>query len=330
MFRFFKLKKWFMWSWLGSLIILLSLWVQVKIDVKINEWFGVFYDMIQKALATPNAITIEEYWSSLASFITLAGMYIALYVAISFFTAHYLFRWRTAMVEWYHSVYDKASKIEGASQRVQEDTIKFTRIMEGLGTSFIESVMVLFQFVPILLGLSIGIPIFFFGDWQYGLITGALLWTLGGTIFLIGLGWLLRLVGVEYDLQKKEAAYRKILVIAEDNENVRPKTINELFLDVRSIHFLSYVRYLYFNIGRMAYLQANVLSAYVFLAPAIVAGVVTLGVMQQIIRAFGRVEGSMQYLLKSWPTIIELASVYKRLREFESQIKDKELFDEKI
>jgi peptide/bleomycin uptake transporter len=202
--------------------------------------------------------------------------------------------------------------------------------MEGLGTSFIESVMVLIQFVPILLGLSIGIPIFFFGEWQYGLITGALLWTIGGTIFLIGLGWLLRLVGVEYDLQKKEAAYRKILVIAEDDNNVRPKSIDELFADVRSIHFLSYVRYLYFNIGRMAYLQANVLSAYVFLAPAIVAGVVTLGVMQQIIRAFGRVEGSMQYLLKAWPTIIELASVYKRLREFESQINEKEIIDKKI
>ena len=319
-----------MWSWLGSLIILFSLWVQVKIDVKINEWFGVFYDMIQKALAAPNAITIEDYWSSLASFITLAGIYIALYVAISFFTAHYLFRWRTAMVEWYHSVYDEAAKIEGASQRVQEDTIKFTRIMEGLGTSFVESVMVLIQFTPILLGLSIGIPIFFFGEWQYGLITGALLWTVGGTIFLIGLGWLLKLVGVEYDLQKKEAAYRKILVIAEDDKNIRPKTINELFADVRSIHFLSYIRYLYFNVGRMAYLQANVLSAYVFLAPAIVAGVVTLGVMQQIIRAFGRVEGSMQYLLKAWPTIIELASVYKRLREFESQINTKKIIDKKV
>jgi len=320
MFKFFNSRKWFLWAWIGSFVILSSLWVQVKIDVEINEWFGQFYDMIQKALSAPNSITIDEYWASLASFITLAGMYIALYVAISFFTAHFLFRWRTAMVEWYHSVYDKARKIEGASQRVQEDTIKFTRIMESLGTSFIESVMVLIQFVPILLGLSIGIPIFFFGDWQYGLITGALLWTLGGTAFLIGLGWILRLVGVEYDLQKKEAAYRKILVIAEDDDNVRPKTINELFDDVRSIHFLSYIRYLYFNIGRMAYLQANVLSAYVFLAPAIVAGVVTLGVMQQIIRAFGRVEGSMQYLLKAWPTIIELASVYKRLREFEAKI----------
>ena len=139
-------------------------------------------------------------------------------------------------------------------------------------------------------------------------------------MFLVALGWILRLVGVEYDLQKKEAAYRKLLVIAEDDETVRPKTIEELFDDVRSIHFLSYIRYLYFNVGH-AYLQANVLSAYVFLAPAIVAGVVTLGVMQQIIRAFGRVEGSMQYLLKAWPTIIELLSVYKRLREFEAQIR---------
>ena len=321
MFRFFIIKKWLMWSWLGSLVILSSLWIQVKIDVKINEWFGKFYDMIQKALAKPNAITLSEYWESLFSFISLAGLYVAVYVVISFFTAHYLFRWRTAMVEWYHSVYDDARKIEGAAQRVQEDTIKFGRIMEGLGTSLIESVMIIVQFLPILLGLSAGIPIFFFGDWEYGLVVGALIWSVGGTIFLILLGIILRLVGVEYDLQKQEAAYRKVLVIAEDDETVRPKTIEELFDDVRKIHFVSYIRYLYFNIGRIAYLQANVLSAYVFLAPAIVAGVITLGVMQQIIRAFGRVEGSMQYLLKSWPTIIELASVYKRLREFERKLK---------
>ena len=320
MFRFFTDRNWYLWSWFGSLIILSSLWVQVKIDVKINEWFGVFYDMIQKALGAPNSITIEEYWSSLLSFGYLAAMYISLMVIVRFFTAHYLFRWRTSMVEWYHSVYDKARKIEGASQRVQEDTIKFTKIMESLGTSLIEAVMILIEFTPILFGLSLGIPIFFFGDWEYGLITGALIWSVGGTIFLIILGLILRLVGIEYDLQKKEAAYRKILVIAEDDGSIRPRTINELFDGVRNIHFLSYLRYLYFDVGRFAYLQANVLSAYVFLAPAIVAGVVTLGVMQQIIRAFGRVEGSMQYILKSWPTIIELASVYKRLREFEYKL----------
>ena len=327
MFRFFTQRHWYLWSWAGSLLILSSLWVQVKIDVRINEWFGEFYDMIQKALSKPNAITIDEYWSSLLSFTTLAAMYVGVAVIVSYFTSHYLFRWRTSMVEWYHSVYEKARKIEGASQRVQEDTIKFSRIMESLGTSLIEAVMILVEFMPILFGLSIGIPVFFFGDWNYGLIVGALIWSVGGTIFLIILGLILRLVGVEYDLQKKEAAYRKILVIAEDDGSVRPKTIEELFDGVRKIHFLSYLRYLYFNIGRIAYLQANVLSAYIFLAPAIVAGAVTLGVMQQIIRAFGRVEGSMQYILKAWPTIIELASVYKRLREFEFKINQEYLLE---
>ena len=93
-----------------------------------------------------------------------------------------------------------------------------------------------------------------------------------------------------------------------------------MFDDVRRIHFKSYLRYIYFNTGRLAYLQTNVLVAYIFLAPAIVGGMITLGVMQQIIRACGRGEGSMQYLFRSWPTIVELASVYKRLREFERQI----------
>ena len=327
MFKFFTEKQWALWAYLGSIIILSSLWIQVQIDVKINEWFGEFYDMIQKALAEPNTVTIEEYFAGLWSFISLAMIYVAIAVLVSFFTNHFLFRWRTAMVDWYHSVYDKARTIEGASQRVQEDTIKFSRIMESLGTSFISAVMIIVEFLPILFGLSIGIPIFFFGDWEYGLVVGALIWSVGGTLFLVALGLLLRLVGVEYDLQKQEAAYRKILVIAEDDGNVRPKTLDELFDDVRNIHFVSYLRYLYFNIGNIAYLQLNVLSAYVFLAPAIVAGAVTLGVMQQIIRAFGRVEGSMQYLLKAWPTIIELASVYKRLREFETQI---ELMNEEV
>ena len=84
MFRFFIQKHWLLWSWIGSAIILSSLWIQVQIDVKINEWFGQFYDMIQKALGAPNSITIEEYWASLLSFITLAAMYVGVAVVVSF------------------------------------------------------------------------------------------------------------------------------------------------------------------------------------------------------------------------------------------------------
>ena len=52
MFRSFFLSKfWFRWSWPGMGVIVLGTWYQVQVDVKINEWFGGFYDLIQKLLA---------------------------------------------------------------------------------------------------------------------------------------------------------------------------------------------------------------------------------------------------------------------------------------
>lgn len=226
------------------------------------------------------------------------------------------------MVNWYHEMYHKARHIEGASQRVQEDTIKFTRIVEGLGSHFVKSILTLVMFFGELLILSSFIPVLIFGEWDYGLVTFAIVWTIGGMALMWGASKLLRLVGIEYDIQKEEAAYRKVLVKAEDDGAVEPKTLEELFEGVRKIHYKNYIRYFLFNIQRMTYYQANVLTAYVALAPAIVGGYITLGLMQQIVRAFGKVESSMQYFINVWPTIIEGASVYTRLREFEHKIKE--------
>jgi len=322
MFNFFKDKKWLVWSYFGGATILAAMWYQVQLDVKINEWFGTFYNMIQQALAEPNSITMAEYFGTLWTFAGIAGIYIAVALAVSFVTAHWLFRWRTSMVEEYHELYEKARHIEGAAQRVQEDTVKFSRILEGLGTSFVESIMILIAFFPVMMGLTEGLRVMFFGEWQYGLVTAAIIWSVGITVVLLAVGALLRLVNIEYDIQAKEAAYRKLLVIAEDDNNVRPKTFNDFYDDVRQIHYKNYFRYVWFNVARLSCLQANVLVGYVVLAPAIVGGMITLGTMQQILRAFGKVEGSMMYLFKSWPTVIELMSVYKRLREFEKEIKN--------
>ena len=64
------------------------------------------------------------------------------------------------------------------------------------------------------------------------------------------------------------------------------------------------------------------------LAPAIIgAGAFTLGVMQQILRAFDRVQSSFQFLVNSWTTIVELISIYKRLKAFEATLEDKPLGD---
>ena len=59
---------------------------------------------------------------------------------------------------------------------------------------------------------------------------------------------------------------------------------------------------------------------YVLLAPTIIAGKITLGAMNQILNAFRQVRESFQYLINSWSTIVELISIYQRLRGFEAKI----------
>ena len=73
------------------------------------------------------------------------------------------------------------------------------------------------------------------------------------------------------------------------------------------------------------YIQADNVIAYVFLIPTIVSGRITLGIMNQILRAFGQVASSFQFLVSSWTTIIELISIYKRLKAFEAAINDQQL-----
>ena len=73
-----------------------------------------------------------------------------------------------------------------------------------------------------------------------------------------------------------------------------------------------------------------VIVPYLALAPTIVTGTITLGFVQQITRAFGRVEGSLQYLVKSWSTIVEFISVWKRLREFENRLTKNKVAEELI
>ena len=60
------------------------------------------------------------------------------------------------------------------------------------------------------------------------------------------------------------------------------------------------------------------------LVPTIAAGAITFGILQQILTAFGQVSNSFQYLVNSWTTIVDLMSIYKRLRAFEAQFSGKE------
>ena len=316
---------WQNWSILGSALILFATYFQVQVSVAINNWYGPFYDLIQTALARSAPVTIGQFYAELVTFAGIAFVAVAMGVMTRFFVSHYIFRWRTAMNSYYMANWPRLRHIEGASQRVQEDTMRFASISEGLGVSLIDSVMTIIAFLPVLLRLSANVTeLPLVGEIPYTLVVVAIVWSLFGTAFLALVG--IKLPGLEFRNQRVEAAYRKELVYGEDNaERADPPTVAELFDNVRRNYFRLYFHYMYFNVARIFYLQTDNIFPYIVLAPTIVAGKITLGAMNQILNAFAQVRSSFQYLVNSWTTIVELLSIYKRLRAFEATIEGESL-----
>jgi peptide/bleomycin uptake transporter len=156
------------------------------------------------------------------------------------------------------------------------------------------------------------------------LVTASVLWSLLGTLFMYAIG--IRLPGLYFNNQRVEAAYRKVLVMGEERPaEAGPPRLPELFQAVRQNYFRLYWNYTYFNLGRIFYLQADAIFPYVILIPSLVVGKITLGPMQQILRAFGEVRSAFQFLINSWSTIVEMQSIYKRLRAFDAILHDQPL-----
>jgi peptide/bleomycin uptake transporter len=316
----FSPHPWAPWSILGSGLILFTSYFQVEVSVAINSWYGPFYNMVQAALSKSAPVTIEQFYAELWTFAGIALVAVTVGVITRFFVSHYIFRWRTAMNDFYITNWPRLRSIEGASQRVQEDTMRFATTMEGLGVNLISAVLTLLAFLPVLVKLSGSITeLPLVGVIPYPLVFAAVIWSVLGTGALALIG--IRLPGIEFFNQRVEAAYRKELVLGEDDPaRADPPTVNALFTDIRRNYFRLYLNFLYFNVGRIVYLQTDTVFPYILLAPTIVAGKITLGAMNQILNAFSQVRTSFQYLVNSWSTIVELISIYQRLRAFEAKI----------
>lgn len=323
----FSPHRWERWSILGSTLIIFATYFSVQVQVAVNAWYGPFYDLIQQALSKTAPVTIDQLYTGMLEFAGIAFLAVAIGVLNMFFVSHWIFRWRTAMNEYYMSHWSRLRHIEGAAQRVQEDTMRFSTTMEGLGVNLVRAVMTLIAFLPVLFALSAQVEeLPLVGRVPYALVVAAIFWSVFGTVFLGIVG--IRLPGLEFRNQRVEAAYRKELVYGEDHpDRAAPQTVMELFADVRRNYFRLYFNYLYFNVARIFYLQADNIFGIFVLAPSIVAGRLTLGVMTQILNVFEQVRSSFQYLVNSWTTIVELLSIYKRLRAFEATLKGEPLPD---
>ena len=333
---FYKSRKWALWAWGGGALLALSLWIQVQITVGINKWYGGFYNLLQKAgdYASNPESGISLFYEKLMSisyvsngfegepsFAVLAFPYVLLAVATGWFTRIYGLRWREAITFDYIPRWRNVkTEIEGASQRIQEDCNRFARIVESLGLQVVRAIMTLVAFIPVLWGLSSAVTIPPFNTISGSLVWTALVVSIGGIIISWFVGYYLP--GLEYNNQRVEAAFRKDLVLGEDDKYnyAQPETLWSLFIGIRFNYQRLYMHYGYFDTWRITYDQFMIIVAYLIVGPSLFTGAVLLGVVVQVSNAFQKVHGGFALFLENWTTITELRSIWKRLHEFERNL----------
>ncbi|MGG7048166.1 MULTISPECIES: putative transporter [unclassified Campylobacter] len=314
---FFASKKWLLWAYLGLAFLLCSTYAQVQLMVEINAWYKGFYDMLQNV----KNYKIDDFWGAISKFAMIAFPYVLIATITNYFTRVWTFKWREAMTFDYLCYWQKVQKdIEGSSQRIQEDIYRFAKILESLGSQIVDAIMTLIAFIPILLALSSQVQVTFMEN-----VSGALVWIAVATsVGGLAISWFvgIMLPGLEYNNQKVEASFRKELVYAEDDKLNHGGTekFTSLFNDLKYNYGRLFLHYGYFDVWRYSFSQGMVLIPLIAMAPSVLAGAISLGVMMQATNAFRQVHGSLSVFMNNWTVITELRSIHKRLKEFEENI----------
>jgi len=231
--------------------------------------------------------------------------------------------------------------IEGASQRLHEDTQRFSKGIDTYAAVLLNSACTLAAFTPILLSLGervLSPPLLSSFGRSWMLVSAVL-------SALIGLGVAMftgrHLVELEVANQRVEAELRRDLVVLEttpdaicETEAVEaeggtrmqspvayfPRLWTALALNYQAL----FRNFFALNIWLDAFDQVMVLAPYVLVAPLLFAADpaqrITLGTLMQATNSFDKVFASLSVVSENWGGINEWRSTYVRLRQFEAEL----------
>ena len=318
------------------------------IKVALNEWYEEFYDAVgdtEFEHTSGFGDKRDEVWGLLLSFALIVSPTIVVHPLARWIGSVWCYSWRMALIRSYLSHWDCTMiPLEGAAQRVHEDTQRFA---EGLHSCFglvLDSMCTLIAFVPVLLSLGseVHLPGF---EWRPWLLTIAACAAMGGLCVSMVVGW--KLVGLEVANQVVEARLRTKLVLLEQtpvaicgglsevrdadfvNIEVPPivKQISPYYAlrgvlqDLWSNYRRLYCQFAMFNTWLSIYDQFMILLPYLLVAPLLFAedagDRITLGTLMKMSNAFGRCFDAMAIVSENWNAVNAWRSVLYRLGEFE-------------
>ena len=310
-----------LFAWAGLVVFVGHQAFKAWLKYALNEWYQGFYDTLQTAPTELGSGDFDERLAEgkakvtehLLQFCVIVAPAIVVHPLAGLIRNLWVLEWRLTLMKSYLAHWDvTVVPVEGAAQRVHEDTQRFASGIQSCVAVVLDAWLTLMIFCPVLFRLMktlLGVA--------GGFAVGGLLIT-----FVVGR----KLVGLEVQNQVVEAAIRRELVMLEVDP--RSKVVVNNVLDV----FRPYVRSLrknykslYKNFAALAvwlatYEQVAVIVPYMVAAPLLFAADesrITLGLLVQISNAFGKVFDSFNTVADNWMSVNEWRSVLVRLREFE-------------
>lgn len=303
----------------------------VAILVAINEWNKRFF----------NALEARD-WSAaqteLVIFCAIALSAVAAGMAQFFLGQRLIIRWRRWITERYVSMWMSSGRhyrvrlvdgsVDNIHLRIASDVLIFLTRTHELFTSLIGSIVTIFSFAVILWSLSAATPLPLFGvDLSFAgwLIVLAATYAAVGTLFTHWIG--APLIPLNFNQQRYEADFRFAIARATDQsepvalmggEAVERRELRHRFGNL----VRNWTRLVNRQSGLVGFIAGYARMSTVFptlvVAPAYLAGSITLGSLVQTALAFQNVEGALAYCISAYSKIAEWKAVMDRLAQFEA------------
>lgn len=242
--EFFLERRWgeVWFAWFGLLVVIGQAFFSSYIKYAVNTWYTGFYDLLQKsgsallaktavaaavasngtnATAGHHVLTLEEgraqVWERLKDFgwIVLPAVFVS--PSAKWVKSNWALRWRMTLMRSYIASWDaNVTPVEGASQRLHEDTQRFATALQTYLALMLDSAMTLVVFTPILfeLGGKVAAP-----SAALNVLGRGWMFVVAVSSAALGLGVAMvagsRLVDLEVANQRVEAELRRELVVLE-------------------------------------------------------------------------------------------------------------------
>ena len=293
--QYWASRAWRLYAY-GLGLLIAVLWVvRMQVDVRLAHWIGRFYDAAQDVLQKKQGDPGDSFGALMLEYVLLSSLMLGIQPAVNFMTRIWAFQWREALTTDYLQRWEEARArsgapnelfIESASQRVQEDTYRFSRAIDSLGQGFLDAFLKMIAFTPVLWALSAGVP-----GCRPARLWACVGCNVGG--FLLSLLVGIRLVDLEYNNQVVEAAFRKELVYAEDGSAAHGarEVTRRLFAAVKENYFTLFRHLMYFELWTEFFNKAMDVVPVLLLCGYLYDGKITLGAFMEANAVFAKVAG---------------------------------------